>query len=168
MWRKLTLMKVEEVEERKENGRHERKFIEAVMLLKKFKHDELVKFCVMIPSKAWGKGVGTDGEEGMVGKIWGTDDEVVEVGEVDDADEGGKVVWGFGSLFHFDWSEPSSYHEGWEKTGADFRIRLVGKPLYKVNAITMNGTRITAHRNRLPVRRFVSSEFRESQNFSRL
>jgi hypothetical protein len=45
-------MKVEEVEERKENGRHERKFSEAVMLLKKFKHDEVVKFCVMIPSNA--------------------------------------------------------------------------------------------------------------------
>jgi len=46
------LMKVEEVEERKENGRHERKSIEAVILLKKFKHDEVVKFCVIIPSKA--------------------------------------------------------------------------------------------------------------------
>lgn len=45
-------MKVEEVEERNENGRHERKSIEAVILLKKFKHVELVKFCVIIPSKA--------------------------------------------------------------------------------------------------------------------
>lgn len=46
------LMKVEEVEERKENGRHERNSIAEVMLLKKFKHDEVEKFCVMIASKA--------------------------------------------------------------------------------------------------------------------
>jgi len=94
------LMKVEEVEERKENGRHERKSIEAVMLLKKFKHDDVVKFCAMIPSKAWGKGFGIDGgEEGMVGKIWdgtGTDDEVVDIGEAANADDEEKtdtVVW---------------------------------------------------------------------------
>ena len=55
-----------------------------------------------------------------------------------------------------------------KKTGADFRTRLVGNPPNTVNAITMNGIRTTAHRNRLPVRRFVSSEFRESQIFSRL
>jgi hypothetical protein len=46
------LMKVDEVEERKENGRHERNSIEAVILLKKFKHVEDEKFCVMIPLKA--------------------------------------------------------------------------------------------------------------------
>lgn len=172
MWRKLTLMKVVDVEDRKEKGRHERKPIEAVMLLKKFKHDELVKFCVMIPSKAWGKGVGiVGGLEGMVGKTWdatGTDDEVVDVDEAEDGEETDTVVWGFGSLFHLDWWESSPYHEGGEKTGADFRTRLAGKPPYTVNAITMNGTKTTAHKNRLPVRRFVSSEFRESQNFSKL
>jgi hypothetical protein len=46
------LIKTEEVEYRKENGRHWRKFVEPVMLLKKFKHDELEKFCVMMESKA--------------------------------------------------------------------------------------------------------------------
>jgi hypothetical protein len=46
------LMKVEEVEKRKENGRHSRKAVEAVMLLKKFRHDVLEKFCVKTPSKA--------------------------------------------------------------------------------------------------------------------
>jgi len=40
--------------------------------------------------------------------------------------------------------------------------------MHTVNVITMSGTRITAHRNRLPVRRFVSSKFRESQEFSKL
>ena len=46
------MIKVDEVEERKENGRHARKSIEAVILLKKFRHVEDEKFCVMIPSKA--------------------------------------------------------------------------------------------------------------------
>lgn len=71
--RKLTLMKVEEVEKRKENGRHWRKLNELVMLLKKLRHDELEKFCVKIESNAWGKGVGSGGGEvGMVGKSWDT------------------------------------------------------------------------------------------------
>ena len=137
-------MKVDEVEERKENGRHERKSIEEVMLLKKFKHDEVEKFCVMIPSKAWGNGVGsTGGEVGTVGKIWdstGTDDEDVDVGEADNVEDEDTIDWGFGSLFHFDWWESSPYHL---KIGVDFRIRLVGYPPYTVNAITMNGIRIT-------------------------
>ena len=175
-------MKDEEVEERKENGRHERKSNEAVMLLKKFKHDEDEKFCVMIPSKAWGKGVGSVGEEeGTVGKVWdttGTEDEVVDDGEADDgdaddgvadsADDEDTIDWGFGSLFHQDWWDSSPYHEGEEKTGADFRKRLLGMPPQTVNSITKNGIRITAHRNRLPARRFVSCEFRESTTLSRL
>jgi hypothetical protein len=167
-------MKFEEVEERKAKERHKRKLLEAVMLLKKFKHEELEKFCVMIPSKAWGKGVGIEGiVEGIVGKIWdaiGIDDEVADVG-ADNADDGEETdddgeettdddddeeVWGVGTLFHLDWWESSRYHDE-----GNFCTRLVGKSLYTVNAITMNGTRTTAHRNRLPVRRFVSYEFRE-------
>ena len=155
-------MKVEEVEERKENGRHERNSNEAVMLLKKFKHDEVVKFWVIIPSKAWGKGVGSTGEEGTVGKVWeGTDpdDEEVDVGgaDNDDDDDDDTIEWESDFLFHLDWWEFSPYHAGEEKTtGADFRTKLVGNPPYTVNAIRMNGTRITAHRYRLPARRFVS------------
>ena len=173
-------MKVEEVDKRKESGRHGRKSVEAVMLLKKFKHNELEKFCVMIPSKAWGKGVGSVGAvEGTAGRVWdvtGTDDEVVDDGEADDGgadnvDDEDVEDWGLGCLFHLERRESSPYHEGGEKTtGADFRTRLVENPPHTVNAITMNGIRITAHRNRLPARRFfVSCEFpRESQDFSSL
>jgi hypothetical protein len=45
-------MKVEEVGKRKENGRHSRKSGEAVMFMRKFKHDRDEKFCVKVPSKA--------------------------------------------------------------------------------------------------------------------
>ena len=174
-------MKVDEVEERKEKGRHERNSIEAVMLLKKFKHDEVVKFWVKIPSKAWGKGVGsTGGEEGTEGKIWvddddddaGPEDVDVDVGgadndDDDDDEEEDTIEWEFGPLFHLDWWEFfNPYHEGEEEKTlvADFRRKLVGNPppQYTVNAIRMKGTRITAHRNRLPARRFVSCcEFQE-------
>jgi hypothetical protein len=127
------------------------------MLLKKFKHDEDVKFCVMIESKAWGKVDGSGGgDEGMVGKTWdttGTDDEAVDDGSASGAEA---VDWGLGSLFHFDWSP---CHDRGEDARDDFCTRLVEKPLYTVNAITKNGAMITAHKIRLPVRRFVWPKF---------
>jgi len=106
------------------------------MLVKKFRQDGLEKFCVKIPSKAWGKGVGSGGEEeGMVGKTWdaaGTNDEVVDVG-VDDPDEingevGDAVAWGSGSLFHLDWLETNPCHEGGGEPRDDVCTRLVEKP----------------------------------------
>jgi len=134
------------------------------MLLKKFKHDEVEKFCVMMESKAWGKGVGTIGEDGTVGKTWdaaGTDDEVAGVGaDGDDGDGAIEDVGTWGSLFQFDWSEINPCHERGEEAED---TSLVEKRPYTVNAITMNGTRIAVHRNRLPVLRFVWSEFRELQ-----
>ena len=130
------------------------------MLLKKFKHDELLKFCVMIESKAWGKAGGSDGgEEGIVGNDWDAADEAVGIG----ADDDDVVAWGSGSLFHFEWSEINPCHERREEEAkGDFCTSLVEKPPYTVNAIRMNGIRITAHRKHLPVRCFVCSEFRSS------
>lgn len=135
------------------------------MLLKKFKQDEVEKFCVMIESKAWGKDDGSGGgDEGMVGKAWdaaGTDDEAAEVDSEGAASDGEPVAWGIGSLFHFDWSEISPYHEGGEDARDDCCTILVERPLHTVNAITMNGAKITAHKIRLPVRCFEWPKFWE-------
>lgn len=135
------------------------------MLLKKFKHDEVVKFCVMIESKAWGKDDGSGGgDEGMVGKGWettGTDDDAVDDGSNDAASDVETVAWGIGSLFHFIWSEISPCRARGDDARDDLCTSLVEKPLYTVNAITMNVAKITAHKIRLPVRCFVWPRFWE-------
>jgi len=157
----------EELSNSKDSGRQVRKDAAFVMLPKKLKHEILEKFCVRLPSKGWGKGVGSPGGlEGMVGTgalavVVGdglTLDAEVDV-EVANASCRGSRTPCRSCGVQLRTCEANFSHG--TVPGASVKIsNAIGCTRYRVEAVMRtrkNGTSITNHLVLRPIRRFTST-----------